>query len=100
MGVFGILLERGLLRQLRGYPMAELLLTMGVAFILGDMALAIWGGDPRAIKMPGVLDRSSNLGPLVYPNSRLFILGVAVAVALLLYYLMARTRIGAIVTAG
>ena len=100
MAVFGILLERGLLRRLRGYPMAELLLTMGVAFILGDLALAVWGGDPRAIRMPGALDQSSELGPLVYPNSRLFILGVAVLVALLLYYLMGRTRIGAIIRAG
>jgi branched-chain amino acid transport system permease protein len=100
MAVFGILLERGLLRRLRGYPMAELLLTMGVAFILGDVALAVWGGDPRAIRMPGGLDQSSELGPLVYPNSRLFILGVAVLVALLLYYLMGRTRIGAIIRAG
>jgi branched-chain amino acid transport system permease protein len=100
MAAFGILLERGLLRRLRGYPMAELLLTMGVAFILGDVALAIWGGDPRAIRMPGVLDQSSNLGPLVYPNSRLFILGVAIVMALLLYYLMGRTRVGAIIRAG
>jgi branched-chain amino acid transport system permease protein len=100
MARFGILLERGLLRRLRGYPMAELLLTMGVAFILGDLALAVWGGDPRAIRMPGVLDQSSTIGSLVYPNSRLFILGVAVVVALLLYYLMGRTRIGAMIRAG
>jgi branched-chain amino acid transport system permease protein len=100
MAGFGVLLERGLLRRLRGYPMAELLLTMGVAFILGDLALAVWGGDPRAIRMPGVLDQSSTIGSLVYPNSRLFILGVAVVVALLLYYLMGRTRIGAMIRAG
>src|SRR5207249_4886183 len=100
MAVFGVLLERGLLQRLRGYPMAELLLTMGVAFILGDVALAIWGGDPRAIRMPGILDQSSDLGPLVYPNSRLFILGVAVIVAILLWYLMGRTRVGAIIRAG
>jgi len=100
MAGFGLLLERGLLQRLRGYPMAELLLTMGVAFILGDLALAVWGGDPRAIRMPGVLDQSSTIGPLVYPNSRLFILGVAVVVALLLYYLMGRTRVGAIIRAG
>ena len=100
MAVFGILLERGLLRRLRGYPMAELLLTMGVAFILGDVALAVWGGDPRAIRMPGILDQSSDVGPLVYPNSRLFILGVAVLVAILLYYFIGRTRVGAIIRAG
>jgi branched-chain amino acid transport system permease protein len=100
MGIFGILLERGLLRRLRGYPMAELLLTMGVAFILGDVALAVWGGDPRSINMPGALNESSNLGSLVYPNSRLFILLVAVVVAVLLYYLMGRTRVGAVIRAG
>ena len=100
MGLFGIVLERGLLRRLRGYPMAELLLTMGVAFILGDVALAVWGGDPRSINMPGVLNQSSNIGPLIYPNSRLFILLVAVIVAVLLYYLMGRTRVGAIIRAG
>jgi len=100
MAVFGFALERGLLQRLRGYPMAELLLTMGIAFILGDVALAVWGGDPRAIRMPGILDQSSRLGPLIYPNSRLFILGVAVIVAILLWYLMGRTRVGAIIRAG
>lgn len=100
MAVFGVLLERGLLTRVRGMPFSELLLTMGVAFIMGDMALAIWGGDPLAIHMPGVLDRSSRLGPLTYPNSRFVILGVAIAVAFLLSYLLGRTRIGAIIRAG
>jgi branched-chain amino acid transport system permease protein len=100
MAVFGIALERGLLLRMRGYPMAELLLTMGIASILGDVALAIWGGNPLAIRMPGVLNQSSNLGPLVYPNSRLFILGFAILVALFLYWLLGRTRIGAVIRAG
>lgn len=100
MAVFGVLLERGLLGRLRGQPMAELLLTMGVAFVLGDMALAIWGGDPLAIRMPGALDRSSQLGPMTYPNSRLFILAIAVVIAVALYLLLARTRIGAMIRAG
>jgi branched-chain amino acid transport system permease protein len=100
MAVFGVLLERGLLGRLRGQPMAELLLTMGVAFVLGDTALAIWGGDPLAIRMPGALDRSSQLGPLTYPNSRLFILAIAVLIAIGLHLLLARTRIGAMIRAG
>jgi branched-chain amino acid transport system permease protein len=100
MAIFGILLERVLLQRLRGSPMAELLLTMGVAFILGDVALAIWGGDPKAINMPGALNQSSNLGPLIYPNSRLFILGAAILVAILLYVLMNHTKVGAIIRAG
>jgi len=100
MAVFGVILERGLLLRVRGLPMSELLLTMGVAFIMGDLALAIWGGDPLAVHMPGVLDESSQLGPLTYPNSRFFILGVAALVAILLWLLLKRTRIGAIIRAG
>lgn len=100
MAAFGLLLERGLLGRLRGQPMAELLLTMGVAFVLGDTALAIWGGDPLAIRMPGALDRSSQVGPLTYPNSRLVILAIAAVIAVALYLLLARTRIGAMIRAG
>jgi branched-chain amino acid transport system permease protein len=100
MALFGIALERGLLRSLRGQPISELLLTMGVAFIVGDMSLAVFGGDPVSVRMPGVLDRSSQLGTITYPNMRFFILAVAIAVALLLYVLIGRTRAGAMIRAG
>jgi branched-chain amino acid transport system permease protein len=100
MALFGIALERGLLRSLRGQPISELLLTMGVAFIVGDLSLAVFGGDPVSVRMPGVLDQSSQLGPITYPNSRFFILAVAVAVALLLYFVIGRTRAGAMIRAG
>ena len=100
MAVVGIVLERGLLRRLRGQPISELLLTMGVSLVMGDLALAVFGGDPLAVHMPGVLDQSSQLGPIVYPNQRFFILGVAIAVALLLYLVIGRTRAGAMIRAG
>jgi branched-chain amino acid transport system permease protein len=100
MGIFGILLERGLLNRLREQPIPQLLLTMGVAFILGDVALAAWGGNPLSITMPGGLDRSSQLGPITYPNSRFFVLALAVAVAVALALLITRTRAGAMIRAG
>jgi branched-chain amino acid transport system permease protein len=100
MALFGVALERGLLRSLRGQPISELLLTMGIAFIVGDVSLAVFGGDPLSVRMPGVLDQSSQLGPITYPNMRFFILGVAIAVALLLYVVIGRTRAGAMIRAG
>jgi branched-chain amino acid transport system permease protein len=100
MAIVGFLLERFLLRRLRGQPIPELLLTMGVAFILGDVALAIFGGDPVSVQMPGVLGQFNHLGAITYPNMRFFILAVAVLVALLLYFLIGRTRAGAIIRAG
>lgn len=100
MAVVGVVLERGLLRSLRGQPISELLLTMGVSLVMGDLALAIFGGDPLAVRMQGGLERSSQLGPITYPNQRFFILGVAIAVALLLYVVIGRTRAGAMIRAG
>ncbi|MGH7904737.1 MAG: branched-chain amino acid ABC transporter permease [Candidatus Dormibacteraceae bacterium] len=100
MAVFGIVLERGLLVRLRGRPMSELLLTMGVAFILSDMALAIWGGNPLSIRLPALLAQSTTFGPITYPDGRFFILAVAIGIAIILYYLLNRTRIGSMIRAG
>ncbi|MDX6393816.1 MAG: branched-chain amino acid transport system permease protein [Streptosporangiaceae bacterium] len=102
MAAFGLLLERTLITWLGRSEMSELLATLGLIYVLDDVALAIWGGSPLTINLPGVLGKSSTL-PLdgvVYPNGRIFILGVSIVVALGLYYLLRRTRVGAIIRAG
>src|SRR5262245_28430323 len=45
VGVLGLALDQGLLRFVRGHELREVLLTLGVAFVLNDLALVIWGGD-------------------------------------------------------
>jgi branched-chain amino acid transport system permease protein len=102
MGVFGLLLERTLITWLGGREMSELLATLGLIYVLDDISLAIWGGSPLTINLPGLLGRSATLpiSGIVYPNDRIFILGVSVVIALGLYYLLRRTRVGAIVRAG
>lgn len=102
MGVLGLLVERGLLPLLRHSEMAELLATLGLVYVIDDVSLAIWGGNPLNISLPGVLNDSTTLPyhGIVYPNGRFFILGVSVTVAVGLYLLLRRTRIGAIIRAG
>jgi branched-chain amino acid transport system permease protein len=101
MAAFGYLLERTLISWLGRSEMAELLATLGLVYVLDDLSLAIWGGSPVTINLPGFLGKSSTLpGGIVYPNGRFFILIVAAAVAAGLYYLLRRTRIGAILRAG
>lgn len=102
MAVLGLLLERTLIARLGHSEMSELLATLGLIYIIDDVALAIWGGNPLSISLPGVLGKSSTLpvDRIVYPNGRIFILGVSVVVALLLFYLLHRTRVGAVVRAG
>ena len=101
MAAFGYLLERTLISWLGRSEMAELLATLGLIYVLDDLALAIWGGSPVTLNLPGFLGKSSTLpGGIVYPNGRFFILIVAAAVAAGLYNLLRRTRIGAILRAG
>jgi branched-chain amino acid transport system permease protein len=102
MGALGLLVERALLPLLRHSEMAELLATLGLVYVIDDVCLAIWGGNPLNITLPGVLGDSSTLPfrGIVYPNGRFFILGVSVAVAVALYVLLHRTRVGAIIRAG
>ena len=102
VGVLGLILERTLITWLGGREMAELLATLGLIYVLDDISLAIWGGTPLTINLPGVLGRSVTfpISGIVYPNTRLFILGVSIVVALGLYLLLRRTRVGAIIRAG
>ena len=102
MATFGLVLERTLITWLGRSEMSELLATLGLIYVLDDISLAIWGGSPLTINLPGVLGRSTTLpiSGIVYPNTRIFILGVSVVIAAGLYYLLRRTRVGAIIRAG
>ncbi len=100
MGALGLVVERGLLRLVRGKPMSEILLTVGLSFIAADLALAHWGGDPIGVPQPSSFSGSIHIGNITYPEFRIFILALGAAVAILLWFIQERTRIGAIVRAG
>lgn len=102
MAVLGLLIERLLLPWLRHVELAELLATLGLVYVIDDVSLAVWGGNPLSINLPGFLGESSHLpfDGIVYPNGRFFILGVAVVVGVFLFILLRSTRIGAIIRAG
>jgi branched-chain amino acid transport system permease protein len=100
MAALGLLVERGLLRTVRGRPMSEILLTVGLSFIAADLALAVWGGDPVTIDVPSALDGRTALLGVTYPVYRLFVIALGLAIATGLWLLLERTRIGAVVRAG
>lgn len=98
--LLGVFTERFLMRPIRGLAMPEVLLSIGLAFVLGDMSLAIWGGDPQTLRTPDFLSGSTILFGSTYPVFRFFVLLVGIGVCAVLWYLQERTRIGAIVRAG
>ena len=52
IAALGFVLDQGLLRFVRGDELRQVLLTLGFAFVLNDMALVIWGGDSFTVPIP------------------------------------------------
>jgi branched-chain amino acid transport system permease protein len=100
VAVVGVFTERVLLRIIRGQELLEVLLTVGVAFIIADLCLALFGGNPESVPQPRLLTGSAGVIGLQYPRYRLFVIACAVAVGVALFLLQNRTRLGAIVRAG
>lgn len=98
--VLGLALDQGLLRFVRGFELRQVLLTLGIAFILNDLALVIWGGDTMTVPAPEALLGAVNIGDLYYPKYRLFVLVLGIAVFAGLWLLLNRTRLGALIRAG
>ncbi|MBX9773214.1 MAG: branched-chain amino acid ABC transporter permease [Xanthobacteraceae bacterium] len=100
MAVIGGIIERFLLRRLEGQVLPQVLLTLGFAFIIADVCLMIWTGDPWQPSPPQNLRGAVQAMGMFFPLYRLVVLAVAVAVAIALWILVDWTRLGAMIRAG
>ena len=100
VGVIGIIFERFILRRLAGNVQGQVLVTLGVSFIIADLCLMIWTGDPWTLPAPPSLRPPLLFGGFAFPTFRLVVLGIALVTAVALYVLMDRTRLGAMIRAG
>ena len=100
VAVFGGVVEKLILRKLGGNVLGQVLVTLGVSFIIADACLLTWGGDPIPIQTPPSLQLPVRMFGFIFPAYRLAVVVIAVIVAVVLYLLMDRTRIGAMIRAG
>lgn len=100
IALIGLIIDFGLLRFVRGVELRQVLLTLGVAFVLNDLALVLWGGDTFSIQVPAFLDGPAELGNVTYPIYRLFVLLVGIVIFIALSLLITKTRLGALIRAG
>jgi len=99
--ILGYVVDRFLIRYTGENHLAQVLLTVGIAFVIGDVALKIWGGDSLKVPVPVALRGAMELpGGLVYPTYRFVMIVFSLAVAGTLWLLYTRTQIGAVVRAG
>jgi branched-chain amino acid transport system permease protein len=99
--VLGMLMELLFLRPLyaRGH-MDQVLLTFGFTFVFYDLVQSVWGRVVLRLPTPDALQGTLHVGLGVFSAYRLFLIGFGFAVALLLWLLLERSRIGAMVRAG
>ncbi|HEY8445571.1 MAG TPA: branched-chain amino acid ABC transporter permease [Thermomicrobiales bacterium] len=98
-GLLGLAIQQAFTRTLLRSPFNQVLLTLGIAFILGNAILWIWGGEPQRIRPPEALQRSREVFGVYYPVYRLFLIVLAGLAGVLLWLLWERSRLGAIVRA-
>jgi branched-chain amino acid transport system permease protein len=89
----------GLLQVTGTDPLRETLLTFGLVFIIADIALLLWGGDPVTVAKPKILSGPLDIGGFYYPSYRIFIIALGVLIAIALEFIQRKTLIGATVRA-
>ena len=100
VAALGGLFERLVLTRLKTNPLGQVLVTLGMSFIISDACLVLWGGDSIPVPTPQNLQAPTRVFGLVFPTYRLVLVGFAVASAVALYLLLERTRLGAMIRAG
>jgi len=100
--LLGAILELTLLRRLYARDhLTQVLATFALILIANELVRLVWGSQPIMLNAPPGLTGPVTLpGGLQYASYRLLIIGVGVLVAVLLYFLVAKTRVGMRVRAG
>jgi branched-subunit amino acid ABC-type transport system permease component len=96
-----ILVEMVLLRKIyRRSQLDQVLMTFGLSFVLTDLAESLWGKELFGINEPHALAHSVGFLGTVFPLYRLALLGFGALAAVLLWLVIERTRLGAMVRAS
>jgi branched-chain amino acid transport system permease protein len=100
--LLGLLLEFTVFRHLYDrYHLEQVIATFGIILFLNQGVKVVWGAAPRSLPIPDMFAGTIVLSPgILYPIWRLMIIGAGLAVALILYLLVSRTRVGMLVRAG
>ena len=96
VGALGVVIERLFLRHLYKLdPLYGLLLTFGLALIAEGLFREMYGVSGQNYDVPELLAGATNLGFMVLPNYRAWVVGVSLAVCLGTWFVIERTRLGA-----
>ncbi len=99
-GLVGIVMQRFFLRRFMHDHMNQVLLTIGLVFIVGDLVLLCWGGEPVQLPTPEIFQTSIEIGEAIFPAYHLVIITTGLVMAIGLGLFQQRTKVGALIRAG
>jgi branched-chain amino acid transport system permease protein len=101
IGLVGIVLERTMLRRLyRLDPLYGLLLTFGLALVIQGLFRNEFGSSGLPYRIPDALTGGQNLGFMVLPNYRAWVIVFSLVVCFATWWVIERTRLGAYLRAA
>jgi len=101
VGALGVVIERTLLKHLYNIdPIYGLLLTFGLSLIAEGVFRDQFGVSGQQYAVPDALQGATNLGFMVLPNYRGFVIFASLAVCLVTWWVIERTRLGSYLRAG
>ena len=101
VGVLGVIIERTMLKRLYGLdPLYGLLLTFGLSLIFEGIFRDQYGVSGQSYPVPEALQGATNLGFMVLPNYRAWVVLASLVVCIGTWFVIERTRLGAYLRAG
>lgn len=101
VGVFGVVIERLLLRWIYKLDhLYGLLLTLGLTLLIEGVFRSVYGVSGLGYDTPELLEGATNLGFMIMPNYRAWVVVASIVVCLGTWYVIEKTKLGAYLRAG
>lgn len=101
VAALGVVLYLVFIRRMRrAGPMAQVLVTFGLIFVMLDLTRIVWGSQALSAPIPALLDGRLSILGVEYPIYRLFVIALGLAIWGVLALVLGRTQIGAMIRAG
>lgn len=101
VAALGVVLYLVFIRRMRrAGPMAQVLVTFGLIFVMLDLTRIVWGAQALSAPVPALLAGRLTILGVEYPAYRLFVIALGLAIWGVLALVLSRTQIGAMIRAG
>lgn len=100
IALLGFLFERTMLGRVRGKDLPETLLTVALSMIIADICLIFWARTPITLNVPQYLNPPVIILGVTYPGFRYLMIGISILIAVSLWFILYRTKLGTAVRAG